>query len=517
MTDILKATLPNTSASSLPPIFLAHQAEWVADKSQLKIDEKGRRTGITWAEAADDVLIAASDKTAGGQNVYYIGYNQDMAIEFIEAAAMWARAFDYVSSDVEEGLWDDGDDDKHIKTYTIRFPNSGHRIVALSSRPANLRGKQGVVVIDEAAFHDKLDELLKAAMALLIWGGKVRVISTHDGEDNPFNQLINEIRSGKRKGSVHRHPFKSAVENGLYQRVCMRLGKTYDPEEEKAWVADVYRFYGDDADEELDANPKSGCGTFLPNVLIERGMVHAPVLRLEYNDDFALKPVAVRRSETEAWLEDHLAPLLETLNENLKHYYGMDFARSGDLSMIAPIAVQQNLDRKVPFVVQMRNVPFDQQQQVLFFIVKRLPNFMASKMDARGNGQQLAEAAADEFGHARVDQVMLSTEWYRANMPPMKAAFEDNTLFIPQDDDLRGDLRAVVMEKGVAKVPDSVKNKGSDGKPRHGDFAVALALAYAATLENVAPIEWTAAPRTRDSEYGDDGEQGVRGLVKGGW
>ena len=32
-----------------------------------------------------------------------------------------------------------------------------------------LRGKQGIVIIDEAAFHKKVDEVLKSAMALLIW------------------------------------------------------------------------------------------------------------------------------------------------------------------------------------------------------------------------------------------------------------------------------------------------------------------------------------------------------------
>lgn len=117
---------------------------------------------------------------------------------------MWAKAFNYLASEVEEGLWEEDGEDRNIKTFTIRFPESGHRIVALSSRPANLRGKQGTIVIDEAAFHDKLGELLKAALALLIWGGRVRVISTHDGEENPFNALVNEIKNGTRKARCTR-------------------------------------------------------------------------------------------------------------------------------------------------------------------------------------------------------------------------------------------------------------------------------------------------------------------------
>ena len=224
----LKTEIPNTADQGidlphgfnpdevLPHVFLGYQKKWVGDESHLKIAEKSRRIGLTWAEAADNVLIAAASKKAGGMNVYYIGYNQDMAIEYIEACAMWSKAFNYVANEVNEGFWEsEKEEDKNIKTYTIKFPESGHRIVALSSRPSNLRGKQGVAVLDEAAFHDNLKELIKAALAFLIWGGKVRIISTHDGEDNAFNELVNEVKSGVRKGSVHRYTFKEAIEEGL--------------------------------------------------------------------------------------------------------------------------------------------------------------------------------------------------------------------------------------------------------------------------------------------------------------
>ena len=36
--------------------------------------------------------------------------------------------------------------------------------------------------------------------------------------------------------------------------------------------------------------------------------------------------------------------------------------------------------------------------------------------------EQLAEFAADHFGSTRIDQVMLTIEWYRENMPAFKAA-----------------------------------------------------------------------------------------------
>src|SRR5690606_34574042 len=108
----------------------------------------------------------------------YISATQDMALEYIEACAMWARVFNQAASEIGDGIFKD--EDRDIKTYKIDFPNSGHRVVALSSRPTNLRGKQGVIVIDEAAFHNDLKAMIKAAMAMLLWGDKVRILSTHN-------------------------------------------------------------------------------------------------------------------------------------------------------------------------------------------------------------------------------------------------------------------------------------------------------------------------------------------------
>src|SRR5438045_1394797 len=48
------------------------------------------RVGITWAEAPDAALSAAA---TAGMDTWYLGYNRDMAREFVETAAAWARQF----------------------------------------------------------------------------------------------------------------------------------------------------------------------------------------------------------------------------------------------------------------------------------------------------------------------------------------------------------------------------------------------------------------------------------------
>jgi hypothetical protein len=39
---------------------------------------------------------------------------------------------------------------------------------------------------------------------MTMWGGQIRIISTHDGADNPFAELINDVRAGRYDYSLHR-------------------------------------------------------------------------------------------------------------------------------------------------------------------------------------------------------------------------------------------------------------------------------------------------------------------------
>ena len=500
----LSAAIANELQRLDDAVLLRYQSDWIADRSQLKVAEKSRRIGLTWAEASDNVLTAASQPVAGGMNVYYIGYNMDMAIEYIEACAMWARVFNEAAEEIEEGVevFKDGNDEKAIKTYTIRFA-SGFRIVALSSRPANLRGKQGVVVIDEAAFHQDLGELLKAAMALTIWGGQVRIISTHNGDQNPFNELVNEIRAGKRAGSVHRISFDDAIAAGLYRRVAQRQGKGWTIEGQDQWRQSTYSFYGDAAAEELDVIPSQGSGAWLSTSLIESRMEDRPVFRLTCPVGFEQHSDHDRWREVQEWLEFYVGPATESLDPALLSYFAQDFGRSSDLTVMAPCQVDQKLVRQVPFLVELRNVPHKQQTQIAEFILDRMPGLVKGAVDGRGNGHAVAESLAQKYGYNRIEIVMLTESWYREQMPGLKIAFEDDTIRIPRDKDTLGDLRSVKMIRGVARVPDT-KGTSQDGGKRHGDSAIALALMHYATRQDIEIIDFHRVPLHggRDSKLG---------------
>ncbi len=474
-------------------VLLQYQAAWIKDPAQLKVHEKSRRVGITWAEAADDVLLAATEGRAG-MDVLYISFNQDMTREYIDACADWARKYNKAASEVGEFVLK-GKRDEEIKAYRIDFP-SRHKVVALSSNPSNLRGKQGRVVIDEAAFVDDLEELLKAAIALTMWGGQVVVISTHNGVDNEFNRLCEDIRSGRRKGSLHRTTLDDAIAQGLVRRIFSVMGKPWTPEAEAAWRQDLYDTYKDTADEELDCIPSKGSGAYLPVSIIEACMEPGiPVLRwAPPQAGFVDLPDETRHREMRDWLEEHVTPVLDRLPRDLATYIGEDFARVADLTVFWPLLRQDALRLDTPLVLELRDCPFRQQEQALFHLCDRLPRLCGLALDAGGNGMFLAEFARQRYGAGMVEEIKLSESWYREHMPRLKAGLEDRGLTIPKDASVRDDLRLIRLIRGVPRIPDvRTADKGAPGKGarRHGDGAVALALALyaAATLDAGGPFE----------------------------
>ncbi|WP_195838258.1 hypothetical protein [Methylocystis rosea] len=502
------AEIPEDHDPLAAGVLMAHQLDWIEDESDLKTAEKGRRTGVTYAEALDDTLIAAKKKSEGGQNVFYIGDTKDKGREFIGYVAHFARIVAGELARIEDFMFEDEREDgssKFISAYRIRF-SSGCRVEALSSRPENIRGLQGVVVIDEAAFHKDVRAVLDAVNALLIWGGKIRVISTHNGVLNPFNELIREAKAGKTPFKVHFIPFKKAVENGLFRRVCLITGKTWSAEAEVEWEEKIRSSYGPRTsamEQELDAIPSEAEGAALTRVQIEACMEGGiPIVRWSLPDAFKNYPEHVRKAECKAFCERELKPLLGALDPRRPHYLGQDFARKGDASDILVAATDAMLTRRTQFIVEMRNVPFDQQRDVLYYVGDGLPRFSGAALDATGNGAYLAEKAVQRWGE-RALEVKFTVEWYRVNSPPYIEAFADRTMVLPRHEDVLRDHQALAYVKGIIKVPDDMRYKGADGFERHGDTAIAGVLMWHASTLGPVEYGYTPAPRVGSEQPGD--------------
>jgi len=481
-------------------LLRASQRQWVADQADVKIAHKGRRTGFTFGEASDNVLIAATARGAGGDNVYYIGTTLDMAREYIDACGRWAVGLNYAASAVGEELLSDVDEhgnSRNIRAFRIDFP-SGFFIQALSSRPRSLRGRQGVVVIDEAAFQDDLPGLIKAAIALIILGSKVRIISTHNGEDNYFNELIKDCLAGRIPYSVHKCTFDDAVKEGLYRTRCQAKGEPWTEEGERKFVENVRAFYRPNDAEELDCIPAQSGGTYLPLALIEPCVnPDIPVIRLSFKSDFVDEPEHVRRAEIEALCREQIEPVLARLNEEWPSFFGSDFGRTLDLTVMWPGQVAPNNRRVTAFILELRNCPFKEQEQIFRWVVDRLPRFSGGQLDARGNGSALAEAMRQFFGAARIVQVMLTRPWYAENWPRAKALIEDRDVDVPKDRDVQNDLRAVKVDKGVPVIAE--RTTGTGKTHRHGDAAIAYVLFAAAARMIVFAVGYEA-PKGRPSD-----------------
>lgn len=461
-------------------ILLAYQGRWNNDKSPLKLWEKTRRCGASYVEAGPGAVMKASATDGSAANVYYMSYDKEMTEGFIQDCATWAKAFNLAASKIESEIITD--ENKQILTFKITFDN-GFKIQTLSSAPRKLRskGRPGEwLIIDEAAFLDDLKEVLKAAMALTVWGGEVHLVSTHNGDENPFNEIIQDNLKGRNDFSLHRTTLDNALADGLYKRICDISGKKWSLEAEYRWREELINRYKPNADEELFCIPSQGGTAYLSRVMIEKNMHDAPLLRFEGSASFNMAPEVVRRAEMQDWINDNLMPLVKSLDPLRRHVFGMDFARSGDMTDIAPLEIGETLQQKAPFLIEMHNVPHKQQEQVLFAIVDNLPRFSGGAIDAGGNGSYIAESAFDRYGSV-IEQIKFTENWYRENMPKYKAMFEDSLISLPRHDDIVEDHRAIQIINGVPRIP---KGKTDQKRQRHGDSAIAYALAnYAARMD----------------------------------
>ena len=397
----------------LPNVLLSYQSRAVGllESTAVRVlfIEKSRRIGMTWGLAAYAVLRAARARDAGGMDAMYISYSQEMTREFIDSCAMWARAYALVATDTEEFLFEDASpsdpaETKSIQAFRIRFA-SGFEILALSSAPRSLRGKQGLVVIDEAAFVDNLKELLKAALAFLMWGGQVVVCSTHDGAENAFNETIQDILAGRSKYAHMKVDFDDALKDGLYERICLVTGETWSPEAEAKWRQDIIDFYADGADEELFCIPAQGSGAWLSAPLIEARMTldpaQAPVIRIELPPDF-LQKTPLEQAQLFEPQFDEVKRAVDVLDEGESHAFGYDPARKSDPAVMHLLATEQGLRRRSTLTVEMRNVPFEEQKKVARHILKNAPRLVGAAIDATGMGMNLAEDLGRDAGTAHV-------------------------------------------------------------------------------------------------------------------
>lgn len=446
----------------LGDVLLGYQSQLLSTVSEtaLTIVEKSRRIGATWALATDAVLRAGASREAGGMNVMYISYAMDMTREFVDACAVFAKIFSQGLNSVDEYLFKDQSEngDKDINAFRINFA-SGFKIQALSSAPRSLRGKQGLVIIDEAAFVDNLGELVKAAMAMVIWGAKVVVISTHDGVDNPFNRLLDDVRAGKQLGRTLKITFEDAINDGLYERISLMKGEEPTPEGKLKFIEEVRGYYGKDAGEELDCIPSAGGGSWI-------------------------SPADVSTATT----ADTIVGPLHYLGGNC--YVGWDVARKKDLSVIT-VYEDVNVKLVQREVIVMEGWTFKRQHKEFDRVMARY-RVVRANVDETGLGMAVCEAAQERHGKTRVHGINFSASSKLEMATVFRERFEEEAIQIAEDGLLRSDILAIKKSGGSSGVPVFVNDNQTDG---HGDRFWSGALAALGAKVGYMPFAYHSAAR----------------------
>ncbi|MBN8885914.1 MAG: hypothetical protein J0I77_09360 [Rudaea sp.] len=471
----------------IPYILLPYQVRWHKDTSIVRACDKGRRVGFTWGAWAAEASLEAA-RANGGMDQFYMGYNQSMAAEFIGDCATFASFYNLICSKIDVALEPVviANEKRDIVRYKIQFA-SGNKIEALSAMPHNWRGRQGHARIDETGHQPHLNEVLDGALAFRIWGGRISMGGTHNGEDSPWNELLKQIRAGRLKYSLHQVKFSDAIHEGLYKRICLVTRKEWSKDGERDFVAATRGDYrsADVADEELECIPRRGTGVYFSRLLLEKCAVpDVIVVTLTKKAEFVTDQF--RLAETQRWIDETLAPIVRAL-PGRRTVFGQDFGRTGDLSAIVVGQIEPVGSKwRTPVRIELRNIPFDCQTLIVIWLEQNLPLLHHEKFDARGNGQSHAEAALQRRGPGRVECVMLSGKWYDEWFAKYHQAFEDGDILTFGDEDWIADHRSVVLVGGLPRMSDA-RTKGSDGGDRHGDTAVGGVLMWAAAREEVQP------------------------------
>ncbi len=425
--------------------FLPYQARWIADSSPLKLIEKSRQVGISFADAYDSVSKAG--ETNARMDVWVSSRDDTQARLYLEDCKRWSEVLNLAASWLGPVLVDS---DKGGSVYALEFTN-GRRVYSLSSNPNALAGKRGHVKLDEFALHANQRLLYRVAKPVTQWGGTLSVISTHRGAQTLFNQFVRGIREGGNPmgWSLHSAPIQLAVEQGLVERINERTGRNESRE------AFLRRLHSECVDE-------------------EQWLQEYCCVAADESHAFFSFPLITACEESTLQLQD--AELLDRLAFSGPLYLGVDVARRKDLCVL-------DLGEKLGDVVwdrariELENRSFSEIKFELYRLL-RLPGLQRACIDATGLGMQLAEEAEADFGW-RVEPIAFTAAVKEKLAFGLRTDLQDHKVRLVRDEKLRADLRGLRKELSLAGHIRFV-GESEDG---HCDRTWALALRQHAARE----------------------------------
>ena len=422
ITDGAGAEIGSAPVAGENTYFLGYQKAWILDEARLKICEKGRQIGLSYADSYDSVRKAARKN---GKDVWVMSRDEVQAKQYILYCKRWAMVLKYAAQDFGERVFTTADG-KEVRVQVITFA-SGASVYALSSNPDAIVGKTGHVKLDEFALHKDQRQLFAVAKPVTQWGGSLSIISTHRGIATVFNSLITDIRErGNKMGwSLHTIPIQRAVEDGIVEKIDQATGMEVASGEGRGarraeWLAQQKAECIDEEQwlQEYCCQPADESTAFISYEMISMAQTDG------CHEDFG-------------YLEACKNPL----------YIGFDVARKQDLSVI-------DVEEKVGDVfwdrmrIELLKKTYAEQEFELYRLLA-LPAVRRCCIDSTGLGNQLAERAMQRWGY-RVEAVTFTAQVKEDLAYPLRMAHEDRKVRYPNDERLRADLRGVKKETTAA-------------------------------------------------------------------
>ena len=443
-----------------PPeeFFLPYQKKWILDNSRIKLMEKSRQIGLSWCCAYAMVRRHCTQVNGTKLLDSWVSSRDELQAKLFmddcrkfAAAICSASMLKYNFSPASANSDGAG---------TLAFADGG-RIVSLSSNPDAQAGKRGCRLLDEFALHPDPRKLYAIALPGITWGGNLEIVSTHRGADNFFNELVEEARhGGNPKGiSLHRVTLQDALEQGLLRKIKAALppdNPLLDLDE--AAYFDQVRNSCPDEDsfmQEYMCQPLDSSSRFIPAEMLEKCL---------YKDG-------------ENWrtnLDDNIR------SADKQYYMGVDVGRTSDLSVFW-ILERLGDTLYTRRIEEFKNTPFSEQEAVLYSYLEN-PNLRRVCIDQTGLGRQFAERAAQRFGGVRVEAISFTPASKESLAYPLRSAFEDCRIRIPNIPAVRADIGAVKRSSSFSGLVRFEAERTSYG---HADRFWALALANFAAKESL--------------------------------
>lgn len=429
--------------------WLPTQERWIKSKARLKLMEKCRRFGGSYA---NNYAVAEKVSMKGNPFDAWIGSRDLLAARLsINDVKLFSRVLNVACEDRGEVLLDH---DKALRAFEVEFAN-GRFARGLSSSPDAFAGKQGWISLDEFALHKDPRQLYGIVQPGIMRGGSLSIISTQRGSANFFNELVKEI---KEKGNPKRFDFFSinieqAVNEGLWLKIQQTLEASGVEDERLGW-----------SDDEFLQSLRNECAT--EEMWLQEYMCQP------CDDNSALltwqEILAASRTDGE------ISALLRDVPLTAPRYVGMDIGRRNHPSVIWQWVKHNGLLIEEA-VIPLQSMAFAKQEEVLFELLAKLP-VVRCLVDATGLGMQLAENAVTKFP-GKVTPVTFNPQSKVAMAAGAKRKFQDGIVRMRDETKRQYELYSIKQRAGSADSIVITSEAGlSDG---HSDYAWAAFLGLA--------------------------------------